>query len=155
MKLASIALVGISLFVPAAVRADVPTAPAATAPAAAKIRVQVLGRVKTPGNLELDAGARLSDALTASGAFAIEKLVARLGGEPVSDTECVPGGTRLPYVYLVRTGDDSRTVSFAVDITRMQRRDDLRNDPVLKANDKVFVPDCRERFAPRFPIPAD
>jgi hypothetical protein len=72
MSFASIVLVSITLLSPV-VRADVaspvpaPSLPA-TAPAAEKIRVQILGRVKTPGDLVLDDGARLSDALRVPGA---------------------------------------------------------------------------------------
>jgi hypothetical protein len=74
----------------------------------------------------------------------------------VPETECVLGGTGLRFVYLTRTADDVRTLSYAIDVSRAQSQHDLRYDPVLKANDKIFVPECRELnkiVAPRFPIP--
>ena len=158
MNFVAIALATIAIgAAPAAVQADVaPASPAPNAPAvpaAANVRVQVLGRVQKPGHITLAAGARLSDALTASGAYAIERLVARLGGEPVPDTECVLGGADLRLVYLTRTGDDSRRIAFAIDVARARQQHDLRCDPVLKDDDKIFVPECRNLLKPRFPIP--
>ena len=120
---------------------DAPAADA-PAPATAKITVQVLGRVRNPGDVVLDSGARLSDALTAAGAFAIETLVARVGGPLVPDTECTPGGERLRYVYLARTSETSRNTAYAIDFAALLKHDP-RYDMLLRPNDRIFVPDCR------------
>ena len=138
---------------PPARAADDRTTETVSAPAA-KIAVQVLGRVKKPGEVVLDSGARLSDALTAAGAFAIERLVARVGGTPIVDPECTPGGPQLRFVYITRTSttDSSKTTSYAVDLARMVQHD-LRYDMLLSPNDKIFVPECRSLTQPRFPIP--
>ncbi|MDP9107190.1 MAG: hypothetical protein M3N49_14825, partial [Candidatus Eremiobacteraeota bacterium] len=58
--------------------------------------------MKIPGTLRLDAGAQLSDARTAAGAD-VEKLVARVGGAPVPDTDCALSGSGSRNVYLMRT----------------------------------------------------
>ena len=126
---------------PALAAGDAPAADS-PAPATSKITVQVLGRVKNPGYVVLDSGARLSDALTAAGAFAIEALVARVGGTPVPDTECTPGGERLRYVYLARTNDTSPNKAYVIDFGALLKHDP-RYDMLLRPNDKIFVPECR------------
>ncbi|MDQ6942003.1 MAG: SLBB domain-containing protein [Candidatus Eremiobacteraeota bacterium] len=146
----------LALVVPPPARADGDRAADTAPPAAAKFTVLVLGRVKKPGNVVLDSGARLTDALTAAGAYAIEALVARLGGTPIVDPECTPGGPQLPYAYLMRTStaDSSKSIGYAIDLARV-RQHDLRYDMLLKPNDKIFVPECRSLIKPRFPIPLD
>ena len=126
---------------PASAAGDAPAAGASPL-AAPKVTVQVLGRVKNPGDVVLDAGARLSDALTAAGAFAIETLVARVGGPLVPDTECTPGGAQLRFVYLARTNETSQRTTYAIDYAAVLKHD-LRYDMLMRPNDKVFVPDCR------------
>jgi protein involved in polysaccharide export with SLBB domain len=135
--------------VPVPARADGDrTAETVPAPAA-KLTVQVLGRVKKPGEVVLDAGARLSDALTAAGAFVLERLIARVGGTPIVDPECTPGGPQLRYVYIMRTSatDSSKTTGYAVDLARMVQHD-VRFDMLLSPNDKIFVPECRSLIQP-------
>jgi protein involved in polysaccharide export with SLBB domain len=141
---------------PANATGDAPAAEA-SAPATSKITVQVLGRVKKPGDVVLDSGARLSDALAAAGAFAIEALVARVGGPLVPDTECSAGSTRFPYVFLSRTGDSSRHTGFMIDVAAVLRHDQ-RYDVLMLPNDKILVPECRPRAGfirtpPTFPTP--
>jgi protein involved in polysaccharide export with SLBB domain len=141
---------------PANAAGDTPAADA-PAPANAKITVQVLGRVKHPGNVVLDSGARLSDALTAAGAFAIEPLVARVGGPLVPDTECTPGGAQLRYVFLSRTVDSSRHTAYMIDYAAVLKHD-LRYDMLMRPDDKILVPECRTRSGiilppPTFPRP--
>ena len=131
--------------------------PAATPGTGVKFTVQVQGRVKSPGSIELDSGARLSDALTAAGAFAIERLIARVGGTPIPDTECTPGGSALRYVYLTRTVGSSHNTSYAIDFAALLKHDP-RYDMLLQPNDKIFVPECRpwSRLIlppPTFPTP--
>jgi protein involved in polysaccharide export with SLBB domain len=137
--------------------ADVPASVPASAPAAAKLRVHVVGRVKHPGTLQLDAGARLSDALTAAGAD-FEKLIARVGGEPVPDTDCVLGGPSLRQVYLTRTTETSKPATYAIDVSMARQQHDVRYDPLLRDDDRIFVPQCRPKVKviltpPTFPTP--
>ena len=122
------------------------------APATAKVTVQVFGRVRSPGPVVLDSGARLSDALAAAGAFAIEPLVARAGGTPILDTECTPGGPSNRYVFLARAVDALHKAAYAVDIAAVRKRD-LRYDMLVQPNDKIFVPECRWLTRPHNPIP--
>ena len=159
---AAFASIVLSLFPTAAHAAGVP-APAlpatTTAPAAAKLTVQVLGQVKRPGALRLDAGARLSDALTAAGAN-VEKLVARAGGAPVPDTDCALGGPGLRHVFLLRTTEASKTIGFEIDVSLARQQHDVRYDPLLQDNDQIYVPQCRPGVKvisapPTFPIPYD
>jgi protein involved in polysaccharide export with SLBB domain len=126
---------------PVSAAGDAPVAET-PAPATSKITVQVVGRVRTPGDVVLDSGARLSDALTAAGAFAIERLVARVGGTPIPDTECTPGGEQLRYVYLARTNDTSPNKAYVIDFRALLKHDP-RYDMLLRPNDKIFVPECR------------
>ena len=137
--------------------ADDATPAVAPPPATASFTVQVLGRVKKPGEIVLDSGARLSDALTAAGAFAIEALVARVGGPLVLDTECTPGGARLRYVFLMRTVDSSRHTAYMIDYWAVLKHD-LRYDMLMRPDDKIVVPECRPasgfiRTPPTFPNP--
>jgi protein involved in polysaccharide export with SLBB domain len=126
---------------PASAYADAPVADT-PAPATSKITVHVIGRVKNPGDVVLDSGARVSDALTAAGAFAIERLIARVGGTPIPDTECTPGAEQLRYVYLARTNDTSANKAYAIEFAAVLKHDP-RYDMLLRPNDKIFVPDCR------------
>ena len=149
MKRAALVVAAIVLSVtPCAVRgADgVPAqGPAGTpAPAAVKFTVQVLGRVKNPGDVHLESGARLSDALTAAGAV-FDTLLALTPGPLVRDTECTLGGPGLPWVFLTRPSATPKTASYIIDIARALRDHDLRYDPLLRDNDRIFVPECRPK----------
>ncbi len=149
-RVAAILASTVLLLAPAAARAadapaQAPVTPATTAPAATKLRIQVAGRVKNPGTLQFDAGARLSDALTAAGAD-FEKLIARIGGAPVPDTDCVLGGPALQYVYLMRTTESSKVTGYVIDVSIARQQHDLRYDPLLQDNDRIFVPECRPKF---------
>ncbi len=140
------------------VPAQTPAPPATTAPAAAKLHVRVIGRVKNPGTLQLDAGARLSDALTAAGAN-FEKLIARVGGVPVPDTNCVLGGPGLRNVYLTRTNEASKQATYAIDVSIARQQHDVRYDPLLQDDDHIYVPRCRPKVKviltpPTFPTPS-
>ena len=149
---------------PAAARAgdlpaQVPAPPTTTAPAPAKLRVHVAGRVKNPGTLQLAAGARLSDALTAAGAD-FEPLIARVGGAPVPDTECVLGGSGLRNVYLTRATAASKQATYIIDVSIARQLHDLRYDPLLQDDDRIVVPECRRNSKviltpPTFPTPFD
>jgi hypothetical protein len=144
MNLTSVAVAAIILsLAPTAIRADDSATPASpTAPAATKLHVRVIGRVKNPGTYTLDAGTRLSDALAAAGAE-FDMLVARGAGPLVPDTDCALGGPGLRYVYLARTSETSKTIGYMIDIAR--QRDDARYDPLLRDGDGIFVPDCRPK----------
>jgi protein involved in polysaccharide export with SLBB domain len=141
-------------------RADdgqVPPAATTAVPAAAKFTVHVVGRVKHPGTLQLDAGARLSDALTAAGAD-FETLIARAGGTPVPDTDCVLGGPSLRQVYLTRTTAASKPATYAIDVSMARQQHDVRYDPLLRDDDRIYVPQCRPKVKviltpPTFPTP--
>ncbi len=124
-------------------RCDAP-APAPAVTAAAKLTVHVLGRVKIPGTLRLDAGAQLSDARTAAGAD-VEKLVARVGGAPVPDTDCALGGSGSRNVYLMRTTESSKATAYVIDVSLARQQHDLRYDPLLQDNDRIYVPECRPK----------
>ena len=136
-----------------------PVAPTTTAPVAPKLTVQVIGRVKHPGTLRLDAGARLSDALTAAGAD-FETLIARVGGAPVPDTDCVLGGPELaqglPHAHDRSVEARSR---YAIDVSVARQQHDLRYDPLLQDDDEIYVPQCRPKVKviltpPTFPTPS-
>jgi protein involved in polysaccharide export with SLBB domain len=135
---------------------DVPAAgPPTTAPVVAKFTVQVVGRVKNPGTYQLEAGARLSDALNKAGAYSVEALVARLGGTPLVDRDCEPGGARLPYVFLVHTSREAPNSGpgYMVDVAMARQKHDLRFDPLLQPNDKIYVPECRSMLQRPYPVP--
>ena len=136
-----------------------PVAPTTTAPVAPKLNVHVMGRVKHPGTLRLDAGARLSDALTAAGAD-FETLIARVGGAPVPDTDCVLGGPSLRQVYFTRTTEASKDATYAIDVSAARQQHDLRYDPLLRDDDRIYVPQCRPKVKviltpPTFPTHVD
>ena len=134
-----------------------PPPAATTGPVAAKVSVKVLGRVKNPGTLQLDTGARLSDALTAAGAQ-FDTLVALSAGPLVRDSYCMLGSRGSQYVFLTRTAETSKYTSYMIDVSIMLRHHDLRYDPLLRDDDKIVVPECRPRMKfistpPTFPKP--
>jgi SLBB domain-containing protein len=125
------------------VPAPLPTA--TTGPVAAKVSVKVLGRVKNPGTLQLDTGARLSDALTAAGAQ-FDTLVALSPGPLVRDSYCMLGGPGSRYVFLTRTTETSKKNGYMIDVSIMLRHHDLRYDPLLRDDDEILVPECRPQM---------
>jgi hypothetical protein len=126
--------------------------PAAADPGVVKFTVHVIGRVKNPGSYALGPGARLSDALTAAGAYAIDAVVARVGGTPVVNPDCTPGGADLRYVYLARTAL-SNPPTYEIDVSRARMQHDLRYDPLLREGDKIYVPECRTPIKMTLPPP--
>ncbi len=90
------------------------------------IRVQVLGAVSRPGNVEVNVGDRLSMALARAGAEASAK----------SD---------LNRVYLTRTDPATgKTLpSYEIDLYQALKRGDQRYDPILQKDDKIYVPEAR------------
>lgn len=99
--------------------------------------------------------ARVSDALTIAAAYSSDRLVARLGGTPVPDYDCMPGGAQARYVVLARS-EPAKNVAYYVDVEAARRLHDLRFDPLLRQNDRIFVPECPVRgfkIAPTFPTP--
>jgi hypothetical protein len=124
-------------FGPAASRAatDTPAVGSETpAPVVAKFTVQIIGRVKKPGNIVLDQGARLSDALAAAGVK--------------ESSGCTFGGADLHRVFLTRAVESSGSTSYMIDVALAQQHKDLRYDPLLRANDRIFVPECRPSGIP-------
>ena len=89
------------------------------------IRVQVLGAVSRPGNVEVYEGDRLSMALARAGAEASAK----------SD---------LNHVYLTRTDPATgKTLpSYEIDLYQALKRGDQRYDPILRKDDKIYVPEA-------------
>lgn len=144
---AFVAAAALSLFVvpSVAVRAQqsgpatVPALPAATQPGdRVPIRIQVIGAVSRPGTIELAEGDRLSMALARAGAAA----------------SLNPDLTR---VFLTRADPTThRLVSFQINVFEALQRGDVRFDPLLRQDDKIFVPEAR---APMFghprPVPGD
>ncbi|MBV8370076.1 MAG: polysaccharide biosynthesis/export family protein [Candidatus Eremiobacteraeota bacterium] len=90
------------------------------------IRVQVLGAVSRPGNVEVNVGDRLSMALARAGAEASAK----------SD---------LNRVYLTRTDPTTgKTLpSYQINVFEALQRGDQRYDPILRKDDKIYVPEAR------------
>jgi polysaccharide biosynthesis/export protein len=91
------------------------------------IRVQVLGAVTRPGNVEINEGDRLSMALARAGAEASAK-------------------PDLNRVYLTRldpvTG--KTMTSFQIDMYQALMKGDQRYDPILRKDDKIYVPEARQ-----------
>ena len=89
------------------------------------IRVQVLGAVSRPGNVEINKGDHLSMA------------VARAGAEAASRPD-------LSRVFVTRKDPATGvTTSYTVNLNKALEQGDERNDPVLAKDDKVFVPEAR------------
>ena len=121
------------------------------APVATKFTVQVIGAVKKPGKYVFDEGARLSDALAAAGMNDVDTANGR-AGIPIDSLSCTFGGGDLHRVFLTRTVDSSRSLSYMIDVALARQRQDLRYDPLLRANDRILVPECR-RSGPIFTPP--
>jgi polysaccharide export outer membrane protein len=90
------------------------------------IRVQVLGAVSRPGNVEVTVGERLTMAL------------ARAGAEPAAHSD-------LSHVYLTRVdpATGKSTLSYDIDVHRALEKGDSRYDPVLLKGDKILVAEAR------------
>ncbi|HYW54493.1 MAG TPA: polysaccharide biosynthesis/export family protein [Dongiaceae bacterium] len=91
------------------------------------IRVQVLGAVTRPGNVEVNEGDRLSMAL------------ARAGTEASAKPD-------LNRVYLTRVDPvtGKTNTSFQIDLYQALMKGDQRYDPILRKDDKIYVPEARQ-----------
>jgi protein involved in polysaccharide export with SLBB domain len=89
------------------------------------IRVQVLGAVTRPGNVEVFQGDRLSMALARAGAEASVK-------------------PDLNHIYLTRVdpATGKTTPSYQIDLYEALKRGDQRYDPILRKDDKIYVPEA-------------
>jgi protein involved in polysaccharide export with SLBB domain len=94
------------------------------------IRVQILGAVSRPGNVEINKGDRLSMALARAGV----------------DSSTHPD---LNRVFLTRTdlATGNTLPSFQIDVHKALEQGDQRYDPIMQRDDKVFVPEARQ-FSP-------
>jgi protein involved in polysaccharide export with SLBB domain len=90
------------------------------------IRVQVLGAVSRPGNVEVNVGDRLTMAL------------ARSGAEAAAHSD-------LNRVYLTRIDPATgKTLpSYEINVYQALERGDQRYDPILRKDDKIYVPEAR------------
>lgn len=106
--------------------ASVPAVPTATHPGdRVPIRVQVIGAVSRPGEVELTEGDRLSTALARAG------TAASLNSD-------------LTRVYLVRTeAATQRRVAYQINVAEALQTGEPRFDPLLRQGDKIFVPEAR------------
>ena len=91
------------------------------------IRVQIIGAVARPGNVEINKGDRLSMAL------------ARAGVDASVHSD-------LSRVYLTRTDltTGNTAPSYQIDVNKALQQGDIRYDPIMQRDDKVFVPATRE-----------
>jgi polysaccharide export outer membrane protein len=94
------------------------------------IRVQVIGAVSRPGNVEVNEGDRLSMAL------------ARAGAEASVHPD-------LARVHLTRTDPltGKTTPSYEINVYNALERGDQRYDPILQANDKIWIPEAKSLSA--------
>ncbi|MDQ6926486.1 MAG: SLBB domain-containing protein [Candidatus Eremiobacteraeota bacterium] len=142
-SLAAVAMLAVLPFAPWVAQAQSnPPASAPAAPAtptaengatssavpAKTIRVQVLGTVSRPGNVDLKDGDRLLTALTRAGIAA-------------------PLRPDLSRIVLVRVDPvTGKTPSYVIDVYQVLRHGDQRYDPILRADDKIYVPEARPMF---------
>ncbi|HEX3550191.1 MAG TPA: polysaccharide biosynthesis/export family protein [Candidatus Elarobacter sp.] len=90
------------------------------------VRVQVLGAVSRPGNVEVGEGDRLSMAL------------ARAGAETTTKPD-------LSKVYLTRTDPATgKTTSYKVNLLNGLEQGQQQYDPILQKDDKIWVPEARQ-----------
>jgi len=88
-------------------------------------RVQVIGAVTRPGNVEVTEGERLSMAL------------ARAGVETASKPD-------LNRIFLTRYEPSlGRTISYRVDLYQALQNGQVQYDPILRKDDKILVPEAR------------
>jgi protein involved in polysaccharide export with SLBB domain len=102
-----------------------------TAPAPARTtRIHVLGSVQRPGSVELNDGDRLSTVLSRAG------------------TE-TPANPDLSRVVLVRTDPATgKTSAYLIDVYQALRHGDQRYDPILRSDDRIYVPEVRPAVRP-------
>jgi polysaccharide export outer membrane protein len=91
------------------------------------IRVQVLGAVSRPGNVEINEGDHLSMA------------IARAGAEAASRPD-------LSRIHLTRTDPATGKVSGVYELNYFlaAEKGDQRYDPQLQVNDKIYIPEARQ-----------
>ncbi len=90
------------------------------------IRVQVLGAVTRPGNVDVYEGDRLSMALARAGAEAQVK-------------------PDLNHVFIRRKdAATGKSVSYEIDMFKALKGGDPRYDPILQKDDTVYVPEARQ-----------
>ncbi len=90
------------------------------------VRVQVLGAVSRPGNVEIGEGDRLSMAL------------ARAGAETTTHPD-------LSKIFLTRTdAATGKTTSYQVNLLNGLEKGQQQYDPVLQKDDKIWVPEARQ-----------
>ena len=91
------------------------------------IRVQVLGAVSRPGNVEISEGDHLSMA------------IARAGAEAASRPD-------LSRIHLTRTDPATGKVSGVYELNYFlaAEKGDLRYDPQLQVNDKIYIPEAKQ-----------
>jgi len=90
------------------------------------VRVQVLGAVSRPGNVEVSEGDRLAMAL------------ARAGAETTTHPD-------LSRIYLTRTDPATgKTTSYIVNLLNALERGQQQFDPILQKDDKIWVPEARQ-----------
>jgi polysaccharide biosynthesis/export protein len=90
------------------------------------IRVQVLGAVTRPGNVDVFEGDRLSMALARAGAEAQVK-------------------PDLNHVFIRRKdATTGKSVSYEIDMFKALKGGDPRFDPILQKDDTVYVPEARQ-----------
>ena len=90
------------------------------------IRVQVLGAVSRPGNVEVNEGDRLTMALARAGA----------------DANVRPDLNRV-FLTRIDPATGKTNSSFMFDVYQALQRGDQRYDPVLRKDDKIYVPEAR------------
>lgn len=128
---------------PPSAAADDPAAALSPVPTGtARITVTILGSVGSPGIRTFDVGARLSDALAAAGLAAVDAVNAR-AGIPPDARGCTFGGADRHRVFLLRSAESPNPATYAIDVALARQRNDLRYDPLLRENDKIYVPECR------------
>ncbi len=90
------------------------------------LRVQVLGAVSRPGNVEVSEGDRLAIAL------------ARAGAETTTRPD-------LSRVFLTRTDPATgKTTSYRVNLLNALEKGEQQFDPILQKDDKIWVPEARQ-----------
>ena len=90
------------------------------------IRVQVLGAVSRPGNVEVNQGDRLSMAIARAGAEAQVR----------PDLNRVTLTRRDPLT--------AKATSYQVDMYQALMHGDLRFDPILQKDDLIYIPEARQ-----------
>jgi polysaccharide export outer membrane protein len=91
------------------------------------IRVQVLGAVTRPGNVEVNEGDRLSMALARAGA----------------EAQARPDLNRV-YLTRVDPATGKTLPSYQIDLYQALQKGDQRYDPILRKDDKIYVPEARQ-----------